>query len=150
MTDDILIEQCKGAEKARVTELQAAEILAVMSNNSQAECLLELRGFFGGILVPQQFSADLEHLKDAPYTPPEQRADFRVTAVLRLNGTEYTIITTHENALESTVYYIWNEGNNACDCNRSNLIREQHGDKTTRELQCGDRIELVTLEVKRA
>ena len=54
MTDDILIEQCKGAEKARVTELHSAEMLAVLSNNSQAECLLDLRGLYNRILLPRQ------------------------------------------------------------------------------------------------
>lgn len=47
---------------------------------------------------------------------------------------------------EETAIYMWKDGNNSCDCNRSLYIKRQC-DKNFPDMKCGDKIELVKLSV---
>jgi len=49
---------------------------------------------------------------------------------------------------EEGAEFMFEDGNFSCDCNRSIFIRE-YCDKDFEEMDCGDEIELVNLEVKK-
>lgn len=49
---------------------------------------------------------------------------------------------------EDVARFIWAEGNNSCDCNRSVYIA-RYADSSFREMECGDKIKLVELNTNR-
>lgn len=51
------------------------------------------------------------------------------------------------NVDKEDIFFMWEEGNFNCDCNKSLFIRRQVDDKFP-ELPCGDRIELVKIKIK--
>ena len=68
---------------------------------------------------------------------------------LRFDGKDYTFIDDHsdfdyEGADEPSPYW-WEEGNGACDCNRSLFIKRECDGKFP-EMECGDSIKLIDLE----
>lgn len=75
------------------------------------------------------------------------RGRFEIT--LEYEGKTYTIIDTFEAwdqycDARYVAEYMYNEGNYACDCNRSQFIAEQC-DASFPELECGDAIKLVSI-----
>jgi hypothetical protein len=73
------------------------------------------------------------------------------TITLEYHGKQYTYqqeFTETNSAYKTTeelVEYLYEEGNYACDCNRSAFIAE-HCDEDFPELECGREIKLVSLE----
>jgi hypothetical protein len=76
------------------------------------------------------------------------------TITLEYQGEQYTYqheITSSERQKaenwtdEVLAEYLYEEGNYACDCNRSDFIAE-HCDKNFPELECGDTVNLISLE----
>lgn len=73
--------------------------------------------------------------------------------VLSFGGKEYKIIDNHSKytypkfneKYEGEYDYMWEEGNYACDCNRSLFIQRQC-DNSFPEMDCGDTIKLVSLK----
>lgn len=43
---------------------------------------------------------------------------------------------------EESAIFMFEDGNYACDCNRSIFIRQEYGENTIPELDCGDEIKL--------
>jgi hypothetical protein len=50
---------------------------------------------------------------------------------------------------EESARYMFEDGNYACDCNRSLFIRWQHGEDAIPELSCGHQIETLELRTER-
>lgn len=61
---------------------------------------------------------------------------------LKFQDKHYIIVDDYPRKNESEIPYIWDEGNFACDCNRSAFIIEQC-DKNFSQMQCGHEIELI-------
>jgi hypothetical protein len=81
-----------------------------------------------------------------PYVPEEK--SFKIT--LRYDGKEYSYTQQFKSWDEcrnatDVVYWMYEEGNYACDCNRS-LFIGQECDEDFPEMPCGDTIELVSIE----
>jgi len=65
------------------------------------------------------------------------------TIVLRHNNREFAVRDEFNGRITLGVaLFIWEDGNNSCDCNRSLMIRTQC-DPAFPELPCGDTIEMV-------
>lgn len=72
-----------------------------------------------------------------------------IKVVLRYEGTDYIFIDDHssfnyDGADEPSSFW-WEEGNGACDCNRS-LFIQRHCYENFKEMPCGDEIKLISLE----
>lgn len=68
--------------------------------------------------------------------------------LLGYKGKHYNIeMDYHPGYPEHTIRFMFEEGNYCCDCNRSIFIQEQC-DENFKELDCGDEIELMKLEVE--
>jgi len=60
--------------------------------------------------------------------------------IFKFNGKTYTMHDVGSYSL----YHIYEDGNNSCDCNRSLLIRK-HCDKNFPIMDCGEKIKLVSI-----
>ena len=84
----------------------------------------------------------------APAPPPVPESTYErrcesITATLRYQGREYTVVAECGGRITvELALFLWTEGNNSCDCQRAEYIREQC-DPDFPELDCGDEIELV-------
>lgn len=67
---------------------------------------------------------------------------------LKYNDIEYQITddSYSQEYDESLLDFMWKDGNYACDCNRSQFLREAGHDVP--DMECGDLIELTNLEVE--
>jgi hypothetical protein len=66
---------------------------------------------------------------------------------LKYKGKTYEINYPVEEKYVAGTRFLWEEGNYACDCNRSIFIRRQC-DKNFKEMDCGEKIELVSIARK--
>ena len=76
----------------------------------------------------------------------------RTTATLEYEERQYTVVILFPpcGGIEYPKHaadFMWTEGNYDCDCNKSMFIQEQC-DPNFQELDCGDSIRLVNLEME--
>jgi hypothetical protein len=68
------------------------------------------------------------------------------TATLEYNGKTHTVKEEYRYASNEGIEFMWEEGNWSCDCNKSLMIQRQV-DPDFPEMDCGDEIKLVKLEI---
>lgn len=80
---------------------------------------------------------------------PTEQYECIAVVKLKYKDKEYDITQNHgTNYTDLDAYYIWEDGNYACDCNRSTFIREKYGNDVCPQLNCGDEIDLVFINVE--
>lgn len=71
----------------------------------------------------------------------------KVSVTLKHNDKEYSFIT--EGCKYDTfaaAQFMWNKGNFSCDCNKS-LFIQRYCDESFPDMECGDDVKLVNIEV---
>lgn len=68
----------------------------------------------------------------------------KVKIMLQHNGEFYSFTETHEYEDIKQARRAWTEGNCSCDCNKSIYI-QRFCDKGFEEMDCGDKIQLVSI-----
>ncbi len=72
----------------------------------------------------------------------------RAVALLEYRDKPYAVTTDFgPDATKDGILYMWQEGNYACDCNRSLFIHRQC-DKKFPEMECGQEIEMLYLTLR--
>lgn len=67
---------------------------------------------------------------------------------LKYKEKEYNIKHIFENEYpEESAIFMFTQGNYSCDCNLSLFIREQYGEDSIPELDCGNEIEILDIQI---
>ena len=69
----------------------------------------------------------------------------RVKVRLKYKDKEYEYIDRYRNVSFETIRFMYEENNESCDCNRSLFIK-RYCNESFPELECGEEIELISLE----
>ena len=70
----------------------------------------------------------------------------KIKAKFRYKDTEFEIVHDLGDCSEKRAFFMFKKGNYSCDCNRSIFIQEQHKKSSIPCLDCGEQIEMISIE----
>ena len=71
----------------------------------------------------------------------------KAIVTLKFKDKIYNIVLDFENASDTGIRFMFEDGNYACDCNLSIFIQEQV-DENFELMECGEEIKLLNLQIK--